>query len=108
MSSSRSDCILTNARIVLADRVVDRGWLAAADGLIVEIGEDHPPERGEDLGGFQLMPGVIELHSGKIASLTDTQLDVLFARRLEYQLGDASKNSSKLVELPPGHAVFLA
>src|ERR1700738_5309262 len=108
MSSSQSDCILTNARIVLADRVVDRGWLAAADGLIVEIGEDHPPERGEDLGGDLLMPGLIELHSGKNASLTDTQLDVLFAPRIEYQAAYASKTYRKLVELARAHAVFLA
>jgi alpha-D-ribose 1-methylphosphonate 5-triphosphate diphosphatase len=235
MSSSRSDCILTNARIVLADRVVDRGWLAVVDGLIVEIGEDHPPERGEDLGGDLLTPGLIELHTdqleahyaprpnvhwhpvaavvsfdgqlatsgittvldslrvwsedgaeevdgeaavlaqaiaqareagmlrvshflhlrcevpmpnvvaeaaelvgrndvrllslmdhtpgqrqfrdeqklrdyyrGKNASLTDSQLDVLFARRIEYQAAYASKNYRKLVELARAHEVFLA
>src|ERR1700738_4156665 len=66
MSSSRSDCILTNARIVLADRVVDRGWLEGMDGQIVENREDHPPERGEDLGGDLLMPGLIELHTDQL------------------------------------------
>jgi alpha-D-ribose 1-methylphosphonate 5-triphosphate diphosphatase len=63
MSSPQPDCILANARIVLADRVVERGWLAVADGLIAEIGQGDPPERGEDLEGDLLMPGLIELHT---------------------------------------------
>ena len=34
---------LTNARIVLADRVIEQGWLAVADGRIAEIGEGRAP-----------------------------------------------------------------
>ena len=60
---SRPDCILANARIVLADRVIERGWLAAADGLIVDIGEGRPPQPGEDLDGDLLLPGLVELHT---------------------------------------------
>jgi alpha-D-ribose 1-methylphosphonate 5-triphosphate diphosphatase len=63
MSSLQRDCILTNARMVLADRIVEEGWLAVADGAIAEIGEGNPPERGEDLHGDLLMPGLIELHT---------------------------------------------
>ena len=55
--------VLTNARIVLADRVIERGWLAMADGVIVEFGEGRPPERGDDLQGDLLMPGLVELHT---------------------------------------------
>jgi alpha-D-ribose 1-methylphosphonate 5-triphosphate diphosphatase len=55
--------VLTNARIVLANRVIERGWLAATDGVIAEIGEGHPPERGEDLASDLLMPGLVELHT---------------------------------------------
>jgi len=55
--------ILSNARVVLADRVIERGWVAVHDGKIVEVGEGNPPERGEDLGGDLLMPGLVELHT---------------------------------------------
>ena len=55
--------VLASARIVLADAVIENGWLAAADGLIVEIGEGSPPERGEDLDGDLLLPGLVELHT---------------------------------------------
>jgi len=55
--------ILSNARVVLADAVIEAGWVACADGLIVEIGEGTPPEAGEDLGGNLLLPGLVELHT---------------------------------------------
>ena len=55
--------ILTNARVVLSERVIECGWLAAAGGTIMEIGEGSPPERGEDLAGDLLLPGLIELHT---------------------------------------------
>ena len=35
-------------RIVLADRVIERGWVAVADGRIAEIGEGDAPAGGED------------------------------------------------------------
>ena len=55
--------VLANARIVLANAVVENGWLAVADGLIVEVGEGRSPERGEDLDGDLLLPGLVELHT---------------------------------------------
>lgn len=55
--------VLTNARIVLADTVIENGWLAIAGGRIAEVGEGRPPERGDDLGGDLLMPGLVELHT---------------------------------------------
>ena len=62
-AGDQSELVLANARIVLADAVVETGWLAAADGLIVEVGEGSPPEHGEDLGGDLLLPGLVELHT---------------------------------------------
>jgi alpha-D-ribose 1-methylphosphonate 5-triphosphate diphosphatase len=61
--TSSSDTILANARVVLADRMIERGWVAVADGRIAEIGEGAPPERGEDLAGDLLIPGLVELHT---------------------------------------------
>jgi alpha-D-ribose 1-methylphosphonate 5-triphosphate diphosphatase len=58
-----TEMILMNARLVLADRIVEDGWLAVSGGTIVEIGQGRAPERGEDLDGDLLMPGLVELHT---------------------------------------------
>jgi len=63
MSSTKSETIIGNARIVLADRVIERGWLACADGRIVEIGEGDAQRGHEDAAGDIVMPGMIELHT---------------------------------------------
>jgi alpha-D-ribose 1-methylphosphonate 5-triphosphate diphosphatase len=55
--------IFENARVVLADRVIERGWAVVEDGKIAEIGEGNAPERGEDFGGDLLLPGLVELHT---------------------------------------------
>jgi len=57
------DLVLSNARVVLADRVVERGWVAAADGRIAEVGEGRAPEQSTDLAGDLLLPGLVELHT---------------------------------------------
>jgi alpha-D-ribose 1-methylphosphonate 5-triphosphate diphosphatase len=61
--TGNADFILANARVVLADAVIERGWVAVADGRIAEIGDGTPPERGDDLGGDLLIPGLVELHT---------------------------------------------
>ena len=52
---------LRNARMVLADRVVE-GSLAIADGMISAI-DTRKGQTGEDLEGDFLIPGLIELHT---------------------------------------------
>jgi len=59
-----SQTILSNARIVLADRVI-HGHVVLEDGLIAEIGEGATA-LGEDLGGETLIPGLVELHTDHI------------------------------------------
>lgn len=61
------DLIIENATLVLPDRV-QRGWLATVNGTIAEIGEGRAPERGLDLGGDHLIPGLIELHTDHLES----------------------------------------
>src|ERR1700720_2909595 len=63
MTLTKPDTIIGNARIVLADRVIERGWIAFTDGRIAEIGEGHMPSASEDAGGDLIMPGLIELHT---------------------------------------------
>jgi alpha-D-ribose 1-methylphosphonate 5-triphosphate diphosphatase len=63
MNSTKSDVVIGNARVILADRVIERGWVALADGRIAEIGEGDAPAGSDDAGGDLVMPGLIELHT---------------------------------------------
>src|SRR5215471_2109322 len=63
MTSTKSETILGNARLVLADRVIEQGWIAFADGRIAEFGEGRAPAGHEDARGDLVMPGLIELHT---------------------------------------------
>ena len=58
-----NETVLGNARIVLADRVIERGWIAVADGRVAEFGEGRAPAGSDDAGGDLIMPGLIELHT---------------------------------------------
>jgi alpha-D-ribose 1-methylphosphonate 5-triphosphate diphosphatase len=60
--------VLSNARLVLADSIIDNGWVACVDGRIAEIGDGTPPEAGQDLGGHLLTPGLVELHTDHLES----------------------------------------
>ncbi len=63
MSTFKSETVISNARIVLADRVIERGWVAWSDGRIAEIGEGDVRGASEDAAGDIVMPGLIELHT---------------------------------------------
>src|SRR6195256_5417227 len=63
MTSTGRDTVLGNARIVLADRVIERGWIAFADGRVAGYGEGNAPAGSEDANGDLIMPGLIELHT---------------------------------------------
>jgi alpha-D-ribose 1-methylphosphonate 5-triphosphate diphosphatase len=53
--------VLTNARIVLAERIIT-GSVVIRDGLIAEI-SDSASTVGEDMEGDYLLPGLVELHT---------------------------------------------
>lgn len=63
MTSTRSETVLGNARLVLADRVIDQAWIAIAHGRIAGFGEGRAPAGNEDARGDLVMPGLIELHT---------------------------------------------
>jgi alpha-D-ribose 1-methylphosphonate 5-triphosphate diphosphatase len=63
MMNRSADLMFSNATIVLADGVLDQGWVAISDDCIAEIGVGQPPERGIDFGGDLLLPGLVELHT---------------------------------------------
>jgi alpha-D-ribose 1-methylphosphonate 5-triphosphate diphosphatase len=63
MTSTSSETVIGNARIVLADRVIERGWIAFADGRVAGYGDANAPAVSADAGGDLIMPGLIELHT---------------------------------------------
>ncbi|WP_315806437.1 MULTISPECIES: alpha-D-ribose 1-methylphosphonate 5-triphosphate diphosphatase [unclassified Bradyrhizobium] len=63
MASTNSEIVIGNARVILADRVIEQGWVAAAQGRIVAVGEGTAPAGSEDAGGDLIMPGLVELHT---------------------------------------------
>src|SRR6202171_5711934 len=63
MTSRENETVLGNARIALADRVIERGWIAFADGRVAGFGEDSAPAGSEGAAGDLGMPGLIELHT---------------------------------------------
>src|ERR1700748_1465311 len=60
---TRRDTVIANARIVLAERVIEHVWIALVDVRVAEIGEGKAPEASEDAGGDLIMPGLVELHT---------------------------------------------
>ena len=55
--------VLSNARLVLADRVIEAGWIAIVDGMIADFGGDQTPAGAQDVAGDFVIPGLIELHT---------------------------------------------
>src|SRR5580700_4229434 len=63
MQPDSKPLVLCNARLVLTDRVIEGGWLAAEDGMIVDFGTNQAPAGAEDMAGDFIIPGLIELHT---------------------------------------------
>jgi N-acetylglucosamine-6-phosphate deacetylase len=68
-----------NARLVLPDRIVDRGWVTVKNELIEELGEGVPPagEERVDAQACYLAPGFIDLHvhGGRGSDFLDATAD---------------------------------
>ena len=69
MGARQSDeLVLTNAIVVLENRVIDRGTVAVANGIVTEISDrTYPPGSDAiDLDGRLLIPGIVDLHNDAI------------------------------------------
>lgn len=62
---SADEFVLSDARLVLRDRVIERGWIAVAAGKIADLGEGDAPTGagGRSIKGDTLIPGLVELHT---------------------------------------------
>jgi alpha-D-ribose 1-methylphosphonate 5-triphosphate diphosphatase len=66
VTAAPSALTLANARLVLADEVIEAGWIVAENGVISDFGRAAPPARAEDMDGDLVMPGLVELHTDHI------------------------------------------
>ncbi|MCP8895257.1 alpha-D-ribose 1-methylphosphonate 5-triphosphate diphosphatase [Shinella daejeonensis] len=86
------ETILSNARIVLEDRIVD-GTLVLRDGLIAEIA-DRPSAGGEDMEGDYLLPGLVELHTDHLEAHYAPRPGVRWSKMAALQAHDAQVAAS--------------
>ena len=78
--SDSGTMILANARIVIAEAVIERGYVVVDNGHIVEVGEGSPPERGQDLGGSSAQSVILMI---VVIALTFVQFRFI-ERRVHY------------------------
>jgi alpha-D-ribose 1-methylphosphonate 5-triphosphate diphosphatase len=63
MHPNNKPLVFSNARLVLADRMLDASWIAIEDGMIADYGTGGAPAGAEDVAGDFIIPGLIELHT---------------------------------------------
>jgi alpha-D-ribose 1-methylphosphonate 5-triphosphate diphosphatase len=79
--------VLTNARIVLDDRIVD-GSVLIREGRIADISEGVS-RAGEDFEGDYLLPGLIELHTDHLEAHYSPRPGVRWLKIAAIQAHDA-------------------
>lgn len=85
-----SELIFTQARVVLADRVLPRGTVVLRDGLIADVaGEATAVPGAHDLGGDWLLPGLVELHTDGLERHVMPRPKVNFPMQAAVQAHDA-------------------
>ena len=84
-----TETILTNAELVLSDRVV-LGTLVIRDGLIADIaGGRSAVPAAQDLAGDILMPGIIDLHTDNLERQVQPRAGARWPSRSAYLSHDA-------------------
>ncbi|TWP36483.1 N-acetylglucosamine-6-phosphate deacetylase [Leekyejoonella antrihumi] len=63
-STVATDVVLTGARVVTPNDVIDNGWVHVRGSRIHQVGRTDPPRgvRRQDLAGAWLLPGYIDIH----------------------------------------------
>lgn len=74
------DFVISNALVITPEREF-KGWAAIAGGRIDAVGEGAAPEKGYDIGGDILMPGLVELHTDNLESHLKPRPKVDWPRR---------------------------
>lgn len=102
--------ILYNARLVLADEVIERGWLRVEDGHIDKIGSGNRAWTGDetryiDAGGDLVMPGIIDLHCDAIERHVEPRPTVQF--ELPLALNEADYRLASCGITTEYHGIFV-
>ncbi|MBE0438471.1 MAG: alpha-D-ribose 1-methylphosphonate 5-triphosphate diphosphatase [Gammaproteobacteria bacterium] len=89
-----SKTVLNNAKIVLADQVLENASLVIEHGLIAEINPGSVPSGAEliDLQGRVLMPGMIDLHCDALEKEVEPRPNVHFP--LDFAVAQADKRNA--------------
>ena len=83
------ETILTNARLVLHDRVME-GTVVLRDGLIFDVSEDRSHAAGAiDLEGDFLLPGVVDVHTDNLERQVQPRLNARWPSRSAMLAHDA-------------------
>lgn len=85
---------ITNARVVLADSIIEEGSILIDDGNIVAINPETVKEDAEviDLDGKVLMPGMIDLHCDALEKEVEPRANVYFP--LDFACAQADKRNT--------------
>lgn len=98
---------LTNARVILADEVIDDGAVVIDDGLISAICPDTCGNAHEiSLAGQWLMPGMVDLHCDAIEKEAEPRARVLFP--LPFACLNIDRRNAAAGVTTPYHAMSFA
>jgi alpha-D-ribose 1-methylphosphonate 5-triphosphate diphosphatase len=99
--------LLTNARLVLPDMVLERSALLIADGLIAAIDPvDARADEVLDMRGQVVLPGLIDLHCDAIEKEAEPRSRVLFP--LDFAVAQVDRRNAAAGITTPYHALSFA
>ncbi|MDQ5768710.1 alpha-D-ribose 1-methylphosphonate 5-triphosphate diphosphatase [Thiothrix subterranea] len=99
--------LLTNARIVLADCVLENASLLLEDGVIAAVNPETAPDaRVENLSGKTLLPGMIDLHCDALEKEVEPRPNVHFP--LDFACAQADKRNAAAGITTVFHALSFA
>lgn len=98
---------LTNARVVLADQVLENSAVLIGDGCILAVEPDGAQADHQiDLQGQTLMPGLIDLHCDAIEKEAEPRSRVLFP--LDFAVAQVDRRNAAAGITTPYHALSFA
>lgn len=98
---------LTNARVVLADQVLENSAVLIGDGSILAVEPDGArADHLVDLQGQTLMPGLIDLHCDAIEKEAEPRSRVLFP--LDFAVAQVDRRNAAAGITTPYHALSFA
>jgi N-acetylglucosamine-6-phosphate deacetylase len=98
--------LLSGARVVFEDEVVEEAWVRISGGVIDEIGRGETPPPGDDSAvdckGMTIVPGFVDIHvhGGGGASFLDGDPSAVANARAYHRLRGTTRSLASLVSAP--------